>query len=53
MCIAKRTMHDNTLELRKPHNGLILLDVSAFYQMVVKGFVILAAVILDRFTRAD
>lgn len=34
-------------------NGLILLDVSAFYQMVVKGFVILAAVILDRFTRAD
>ena len=34
-------------------NGLILLDVSTFYQMVVKGFVILAAVILDRFTRAD
>jgi len=34
-------------------NGLILLDVSAFYQMVAKGFVILAAVILDRITRAD
>lgn len=34
-------------------NGLILLNVSAFYQMVVKGFVILAAVILDRLTRAD
>ena len=32
-------------------NGLILLDVSAFYQMVVKGFVILAAVILDGLTR--
>ncbi len=34
-------------------NGLILLNVSAFYQMVVKGFVILAAVILDRITRQD
>jgi len=32
-------------------NGLILLDVSAFYQMVAKGFVILAAVILDQLTR--
>lgn len=32
-------------------NGLILLDVSAFYQMVVKGFVILGAVILDQLTR--
>jgi ribose/xylose/arabinose/galactoside ABC-type transport system permease subunit len=29
-------------------NGLVLLDVSAFYQMVVKGLVILAAVALDR-----
>ncbi len=29
-------------------NGLVLLDVSAFYQMVVKGMVILAAVALDR-----
>ncbi len=34
-------------------NGLILLNVSAFYQMVAKGFVILAAVILDRLTRMD
>ena len=34
-------------------NGLILLDVSTFYQMVAKGFVILAAVILDRLTRVD
>ena len=33
-------------------NGLILLNVSAFYQMVAKGFVILAAVILDTLTRA-
>ena len=32
-------------------NGLILLDVPAFYQMVAKGFVILAAVILDTLTR--
>jgi len=32
-------------------NGLILLGVSAFYQMVAKGFVILGAVILDQFTR--
>jgi ribose transport system permease protein len=29
-------------------NGLVLMDVSAFYQMVVKGLVILAAVALDR-----
>lgn len=29
-------------------NGLVLLDVSTFYQMVVKGLVILAAVALDR-----
>ncbi len=29
-------------------NGLVLLDVSAFYQMVVKGMVILGAVALDR-----
>ncbi len=29
-------------------NGLVLLDVSAFYQMVVKGAVILGAVALDR-----
>jgi ribose transport system permease protein len=29
-------------------NGLVLLDVSAFYQMVVKGLVILGAVALDR-----
>jgi len=34
-------------------NGLILLDVPAFYQMVAKGFVILAAVILDSLTRAE
>ncbi|MDH7482974.1 MAG: ABC transporter permease [Armatimonadota bacterium] len=32
-------------------NGLILLGVSAFYQMVAKGFVILGAVILDQLTR--
>ncbi|MBR1461948.1 MAG: ribose ABC transporter permease [Prevotella sp.] len=30
------------------NNGLVLLDVSPFWQQVVKGFVILLAVILDR-----
>ena len=34
-------------------NGLILLGVSAFYQMVAKGLVILAAVLLDSLTRAE
>ena len=29
-------------------NGLILIGVSAFYQMIVKGFVILGAVLLDQ-----
>ena len=29
-------------------NGLVLMDVSAFWQMVVKGLVILGAVALDR-----
>ena len=31
------------------NNGLVLLDVSPFWQQVIKGFVILFAVILDRF----
>lgn len=30
------------------NNGLVLLDVSPFWQQVVKGFVILIAVIIDR-----
>lgn len=30
------------------NNGLVLLDVSTFYQMVVKGLVILGAVAMDR-----
>lgn len=30
------------------NNGLVLLDVSPFWQQVVKGFVILVAVILDK-----
>jgi ribose transport system permease protein len=30
------------------NNGLFLLDVSPFWQQVVKGFVILAAVALDK-----
>ena len=32
------------------NNGLVLLDVSPFWQQVIKGFVILLAVILDRFS---
>lgn len=32
------------------NNGLVLLDVSPFWQQVIKGFVILFAVILDRFS---
>lgn len=34
-------------------NGLSLLHVSSFYQMVAKGIVILAAVILDQLTRYE
>lgn len=30
------------------NNGLVLLDVSPFWQQVIKGMVILLAVILDR-----
>ncbi|HEY5346241.1 MAG TPA: ribose ABC transporter permease, partial [Verrucomicrobiae bacterium] len=30
------------------NNGLFLLDVSPFWQQVVKGFVILAAVAADK-----
>lgn len=32
------------------NNGLVLLDVSPFWQQVIKGLVILFAVILDRFS---
>lgn len=32
------------------NNGLVLLDVSPFWQQVIKGFVILFAVILDRYS---
>jgi ribose transport system permease protein len=31
------------------NNGLVLLDVSPFWQQVVKGAVILVAVIIDKF----
>jgi ribose transport system permease protein len=30
------------------NNGLVLLDVSPFWQQVVKGLVILVAVIIDK-----
>lgn len=32
------------------NNGLVLLDVSPFWQQVIKGCVILVAVVLDRFS---
>jgi predicted ABC-type sugar transport system permease subunit len=32
-------------------DGLVLLGVSEFWQMVVKGLVIVVAVILDQFQR--
>jgi ribose transport system permease protein len=33
------------------NSGLVLLDVSPFWQQVIKGFVILLAVIMDRFSK--
>jgi ribose transport system permease protein len=33
------------------NNGLTLLDVSPFWQQIVKGLVIIVAVALDRFGR--
>jgi ribose transport system permease protein len=30
------------------NNGLVLLEVSPFWQQVIKGFVILASVIVDK-----
>lgn len=35
------------------NNGLFLLDVSPFWQQVIKGFVILIAVIIDKMQAAD
>lgn len=35
------------------NNGLVLLDVSPFWQQVVKGFVILIAVIIDKTNKGD
>ncbi len=35
------------------NNGLVLLQVSPFWQQVVKGFVILAAVAIDRASRGE
>jgi ribose transport system permease protein len=35
------------------NNGLVLLEVSPFWQQVVKGFVILAAVAIDRASRRE
>jgi len=33
------------------NNGLVLLNVSPFWQQVIKGMVILAAVIIDKLNR--
>jgi len=35
------------------NNGLVLLAVSPFWQQVIKGFVILAAVALDKMSAKD
>ncbi len=35
------------------NNGLVLLNVSPFWQQVIKGFVILMAVIIDRLSNKD
>jgi ribose transport system permease protein len=35
------------------NNGLFLLDVSPFWQQVVKGFVILTAVAIDRMSSRE
>jgi ribose transport system permease protein len=35
------------------NNGLVLLEVSPFWQQVIKGFVILLAVAVDRATRRE
>jgi ribose transport system permease protein len=35
------------------NNGLVLLEVSPFWQQVIKGFVILAAVALDKMNAKD
>ena len=35
------------------NNGLVLLNVSPFWQQVVKGFVILIAVIIDKMNREE
>jgi ribose transport system permease protein len=35
------------------NNGLVLMDVSPFWQQVVKGMVILLAVIIDRVSRRN
>jgi ribose transport system permease protein len=35
------------------NNGLVLLNVSPFWQQVIKGFVILLAVIIDKLQRKD
>jgi ribose transport system permease protein len=35
------------------NNGLVLLEVSPYWQQVIKGAVILAAVAIDRATRRE
>jgi ribose transport system permease protein len=32
-------------------NGLTLMDVQAFYQLLATGIIIIAAMLVDRFTR--
>ena len=35
------------------NNGLVLLDVSPFWQQVIKGFVILLAVVIEKFNSKE
>jgi ribose transport system permease protein len=35
------------------NNGLVLLNVSPFWQQVIKGFVILLAVVIEKFNSRE
>ena len=39
------------LVLGAMRNGLTLMDVQAFYQLLATGIIIIAAMLVDRFTR--
>jgi ribose transport system permease protein len=39
--------------LGEMRNGLTLLDVQAFYQLLATGIIIIVAMLVDRFTRGN